>query len=229
MTAARPLAALAAVVGGVGLASLHRAADRLERAANDAATIARRNAETETDYLRTLTRVVDAITGHDYPDDYDDDYDDETGAPTMTDIAAIMPITGPADLLPTRAHADDAGLDLRAAADAVIPSGHRALIPTGVSVALPSGHVGMVCPRSGLAARHGVTVLNAPGIVDAGYRGDVGVVLVNHGRESYRVTRGDRIAQLVVMPVATLTLVHVDELPDADDGRESGGFGSTGA
>lgn len=225
MTAARPLAALAAVVGGVGLASLHRAAARLERAANDAATIARRNAETETDYLRTLTRVVDAITGHGYPDDYDD----ETGAPTMTDIAAIMPITGPADLLPTRAHAADAGLDLRAAADAVIPSGHRALVPTGVSVALPSGHVGMVCPRSGLAARHGVTVLNAPGIVDAGYRGDVGVVLVNHGRESYRVTRGDRIAQLVVMPVATPTLVHVDELPDADDGRESGGFGSTGA
>lgn len=163
-----------------------------------------------------------------------------------------LPVTGPAEQVPTRAHDHDAGLDLRAAADIIIPSGARALVPAGIGVAIPAGHVGMVCPRSGLAAKHGVTVLNAPGIIDAGYRSDVGdecrntpgsanrimdagyrggvgVVLVNHGRAAARINRGDRIAQLVIVPVALPQVVHVDELPPADDGRGTGGFGSTGA
>lgn len=140
-----------------------------------------------------------------------------------------LPVTGPAEQVPTRAHDNDAGLDLRIAVDIIIPSGARVLVPTGIGVAIPAGHVGMVCPRSGLAANHGVTVLNAPGIIDAGYRGGVGVVLVNHGRAAARINRGDRIAQLVIVPVALPQVVHVDELPPADDGRGVGGFGSTGS
>lgn len=128
---------------------------------------------------------------------------------------------------PTRAHKDDAGLDLRAAVDITIPSGSHALVATGTSVAIPTGHVGMICPRSGLAAKHGVTVLNAPGIVDAGYRGVVGVVLINHGRGAARIKRGDRVCQLVVVPFVSVTPVAVETLGDGD-GRGAGGFGSSG-
>jgi dUTP pyrophosphatase len=129
--------------------------------------------------------------------------------------------------LPAYAHAGDAGADLCAAADVELPPGHRALVPTGVAIALPSGYVGLVHPRSGLAARLGVTVLNAPGTVDAGYRGEIMVNLVNHDRErTATIARGDRIAQLVVQRVERAAFHRVAEL--ADSARGAGGHGSTG-
>lgn len=139
-----------------------------------------------------------------------------------------LPITRltPDAHLPTRAHPTDAGLDLRASTRATIPSGGRAVIPTGVAVAIPEGHVGLVAPRSGLARTHGVTVANAPGIIDAGYRGEIQVILANHGRTPFRLIAGDRIAQLVIVPIATPELHVVDALEDGD--RGDAGFGSTG-
>lgn len=133
--------------------------------------------------------------------------------------------------LPERATAGAAGLDLRAA----LPAGgeitlefcERALVPTGLALQLPEGWEGQVRPRSGLAVRHGVTVLNAPGTVDADYRGEVMVLLVNFGAEPFTVRRGERIAQLVVAPVAAAALVAVKRLEES--GRGAGGFGSTGA
>ncbi|MGC4805524.1 dUTP diphosphatase [Micromonospora sp. DT233] len=129
--------------------------------------------------------------------------------------------------LPAYAHPGDAGADLLAAADVELPPGGRALVPTGVAVALPPGYVGLVHPRSGLAARLGVTVLNAPGTVDAGYRGEIFVNLINHDREaSAKICRGDRIAQLVVQRVARADFQPVTELPPSR--RGVGGHGSTG-
>ncbi len=134
--------------------------------------------------------------------------------------------------LPTPApqSADAAGSDLSAAvpADAplIIPPGGRALVPTGFAIALPAGHEGQVRPRSGLAAKHGVTVLNAPGTIDADYRGEVKVILINHGAEPFVVSRGMRIAQLVVAPVVNVSIAEVAELPRTT--RGDGGFGSTG-
>lgn len=129
--------------------------------------------------------------------------------------------------MPTRAHADDAGLDLACAQDLEIPPGGRALVDTGLTVALPPGTVGMVCPRSGLAAKHGVTVLNGPGIVDAGYRGPVKVALHNTDlTEPFALRTGDRIAQLVVVPFLAPALQQVDELDDTQ--RAGSGFGSSG-
>ena len=130
--------------------------------------------------------------------------------------------------LPTYARASDAGLDLRAAERVVIEPGARAVVPTGLAVAIPPGFAGFVLPRSGLALRHGVTVLNAPGLIDAGYRGEVKVLLVNHDQAA-RVTleRGERIAQLVVQAVASVDLIEVEELAASE--RGAGGFGSTGA
>lgn len=132
--------------------------------------------------------------------------------------------------LPAPATPSAAGLDLCAAvpADAplTLPPGGRALVPTGIALALPHGTEGQVRPRSGLAARHGVTVLNAPGTVDADYRGEVMVVLVNHGDAPFVVARGDRIAQLVVAQVLPVTLVPATALPETE--RGAGGFGSTG-
>jgi dUTP pyrophosphatase len=130
--------------------------------------------------------------------------------------------------VPGYAHPGDAGADLYAAQDAVIPpAGGRALVPTGVAVALPDGYVGLVHPRSGLAARLGVTVLNAPGTVDAGYRGEILVNLVNHDPAApATISRGDRIAQLVVQRVERAVFHVVDELPDSV--RGAGGHGSTG-
>jgi dUTP pyrophosphatase len=128
---------------------------------------------------------------------------------------------------PSYAHPGDAGADLVSAEDAVLAPGGRVLVRTGVAVALPEGYVGLVHPRSGLAARWGVTVLNAPGTVDAGYRGEILVNLVNHDPvQPARISRGDRIAQLVVQRVERARFHLVDELPESR--RGAGGHGSTG-
>jgi dUTP pyrophosphatase len=132
-----------------------------------------------------------------------------------------------ASVVPTYAHPGDAGADLVAAEAVRLAPGARALIGTGVRIALPDGYVAFVVPRSGLAAKHGITVLNAPGTVDAGYRGEIKVTLLNTDPEvPYDVVVGDRIAQLIVMPVPPVRFVPVEELPDSV--RGSGGFGSTG-
>ncbi len=129
--------------------------------------------------------------------------------------------------LPARGHPGDAGVDLRSAADVEVGPGERALVPTGLAVAIPEGHAGLVLPRSGLASKHGLTMANAPGLIDAGYRGEVICSVVNLDREhAVRIARGDRIAQLVVVPVPDLAPVWVDELPTSPRGES--GFGSTG-
>jgi len=129
--------------------------------------------------------------------------------------------------LPTRAHPGDAGLDLYAVEAAVLAPGERASIPTGVAVEIPPGHAGLVLPRSGLAARHGISVVNAPGLIDADYRGEVRVLLLNTDREqAFELAGGDRIAQLVVVAVA---IADVEEVPTLTDTvRGAGGFGSSG-
>ena len=129
--------------------------------------------------------------------------------------------------LPVHAHPGDAGLDLRASEGARLEPGERRLVPTGLAVAIPPGYAGLVLPRSGLAMQKGVTVLNAPGLIDSGYRGELKVLLINHGAEPADLARGERIAQLVVQPVAEVKLVEVDRLPESE--RGAGGFGSTGA
>ena len=128
--------------------------------------------------------------------------------------------------LPAYARPDDAGLDLYAAAPVTLAPGARALVPTGIALAIPPGFAGFVLPRSGLALRHGVTLLNTPGLVDAGYRGEVKVLLVNHGDAPVSLSRGDRVAQLVVQRVERIALAPVAELPES--ARGPGGFGSTG-
>jgi len=129
--------------------------------------------------------------------------------------------------LPARAHPGDAGVDLCTAVDVVLAPGERALVPTGMAIALPEGYAAFVHPRSGLAARHGVTLVNAPGTVDAGYRGEIKVTLLNTDRaEPVRFERGDRIAQLVIQPVACPQFHEVQTLPGS--ARGDGGFGSTG-
>jgi dUTP pyrophosphatase len=130
--------------------------------------------------------------------------------------------------LPAYATRDSAGMDLAAAVagELVLKPGARAVVPTGFAIALPRGYEAQVRPRSGLAAKNGVTVLNAPGTIDADYRGEVGVILVNHGDRDFTVTRGMRIAQLVIAPVATAAMTEVAELPISE--RGAGGFGSTG-
>lgn len=147
--------------------------------------------------------------------------------PTMTADHLPITITRP-EIEPTRAHPDDAGLDLRADIDRpfTLGRGSRALIPTGVTAAIPAGHAGLVCPRSGTALKHGVTITNAPGVIDAGYRGDIGVVLHNLGAGVFTIRPGDRIAQLVIVPIVTPATVVVETLDDTD--RGAGGFGSTG-
>jgi dUTP pyrophosphatase len=132
--------------------------------------------------------------------------------------------------LPAYQSAHAAGLDLVAAvpenAPLVLPPGQHALVPTGLSIAVPAGFEAQVRPRSGLAAKHGVTVLNAPGTVDADYRGEIGVLLINHGGEPFTIRRGERIAQMVIASVVRAELVVVAALSQTD--RGSGGFGSTG-
>ena len=130
--------------------------------------------------------------------------------------------------LPQPASAGSAGLDLRAAVagEVVLAPGDRVLVPTGLVLEIPPGWEGQVRPRSGLALRHGITLPNAPGTIDSDYRGEVSVILANHGSEPFTIKRGDRIAQLVVAPVAQVEWVEVDEL--SASAREDGGFGSTG-
>jgi dUTP pyrophosphatase len=130
--------------------------------------------------------------------------------------------------LPTRAHAGDAGLDLYAAEPVVVPpAGGRTDVGTGVAVEIPEGHAGLVLPRSGLAREHGITLVNSPGLIDAGYRGEIRVLLLNTDpAETVRIESGARIAQLVVTPVALAEPVEVAEL--SDSARGDGGFGSTG-
>lgn len=130
--------------------------------------------------------------------------------------------------LPERATPGAAGLDLHASLEApvVLSPGQRLRVPTGLAIALPSGHEGQVRPRSGLAAKHGVTVLNAPGTIDEDYRGEVQVLLVNLGEAAITIADGERIAQLVVAPVARVSLTLVDQLDDTTRGAD--GFGSTG-
>jgi dUTP pyrophosphatase len=129
--------------------------------------------------------------------------------------------------LPTRAHPGDAGLDLYAIEPATLAPGKRASVPTGIAVEIPPGHAGLVLPRSGLAARHGISVVNAPGLIDADYRGEVRVLLHNtDGEQVFQLAAGDRVAQLVVVAVA---IAEVDEVPTLTDSvRGAGGFGSSG-
>ncbi len=128
--------------------------------------------------------------------------------------------------LPSYAHPGDAGLDIRSAEDVVILPGERALVSTGFAMALPEGYAAFVQPRSGLAAREGISIVNTPGLIDCHYRGEVKVILINHGSEPFRVRRGDRIAQMVVQRVEEARVEEVYELDDTTRGE--GGFGSTG-
>lgn len=129
--------------------------------------------------------------------------------------------------LPAYAHPGDAGADLVTTVDLHLQPGERALVPTGVAIAVPAGYAAFVHPRSGLAARCGVSIVNAPGTIDAGYRGEVSVLLVNHDRvHPVRLRRGDRVAQLVVQRVERAEFVEVEHLPESP--RGSGGYGSTG-
>lgn len=132
-----------------------------------------------------------------------------------------------ASQVPTYAHPGDAGADLVSTEALRLEPGQRALVGTGVSIALPDGYAAFVVPRSGLAAKHGITVVNSPGTVDAGYRGEIKVTLLNtDAQTAYDIAVGDRIAQVIVMPVSRARFIPVDELPDS--ARGAGGFGSTG-
>jgi dUTP pyrophosphatase len=146
----------------------------------------------------------------------------------VADDLAIEVVRLDADLpLPSYAHPGDAGADLLTTVDVSLAPGERAMVPTGVAIALPVGYVALVHPRSGLAARHGLSIVNTPGTVDAGYRGEIKVMLINHDpAEPIELRRGDRIAQLVVQRVERARFVEVGELPDS--ARGAGGYGSTG-
>lgn len=129
--------------------------------------------------------------------------------------------------LPSRATAGDAGLDLYSSEEALLEPGERASVGTGIAIEVPEGHAGLVLPRSGTAARHGIALVNAPGLIDAGYRGEVRVLLLNTDRaESFRIEPGDRIAQLLVTPFAELEPIEAEELAASE--RGDGGFGSSG-
>ena len=129
-------------------------------------------------------------------------------------------------IVPRYAHPGDAGLDLFACEACVIPPGKTALVKTGISMELPAGTEAQVRPRSGLALKHGLTVLNTPGTIDEGYRGEVGVILIHHGREDFQVEKGMKIAQMVIQPVLRVDVQEVEELSGTVRGE--GGFGSTG-
>ena len=141
----------------------------------------------------------------------------------MTDLVEVL-LTGPE---PQYAHAGDAGADLSSTEALTLAPGERAVVGTGVAIALPDGYAAFVVPRSGLAAKHGITIVNSPGTVDAGYRGEIRVTLLNTDRsEPYSIEAGDRVAQLIVMPVSRARFVEVERLPGSERGE--GGFGSTG-
>ena len=128
--------------------------------------------------------------------------------------------------IPLKAHEDDAGFDLYASEDFTLKAHSFGCVPTAISIELPAGYEAQVRPRSGLAARHGVTVLNAPGTIDAGYRGEVKVILINHGDEDFEITAGMRIAQMVISPVLQARFAEASSLTGSDRGQ--GGFGSSG-
>jgi dUTP pyrophosphatase len=129
--------------------------------------------------------------------------------------------------LPERAHPGDAGVDLRSTIELSLKPGERAVVPTGIAVAIPEGYAGLVQPRSGLAARHGVGVVNAPGLIDSGYRGEIKVIAINlDPDEPFEINRGDKIAQLVIYPVPEVAYREVSELPQSS--RGAAGFGSSG-
>jgi len=133
----------------------------------------------------------------------------------------------PEGLLPAAQHPGDAGLDLRSAVDAVVAPGERVMIPTGIAVAIPDGHAGLVLPRSGLASRQGLTLANAPGLIDAGYRGEIVCAVVNLDRtETVTIAKGDRVAQLVIVAIPEVKPTWAEQLPPSH--RGTGGFGSTG-
>ena len=144
-----------------------------------------------------------------------------------TGVEVLLTRVDPSAVVPSYARRDDAGVDLSCTADVVLGPGERAVVGTGVAVALPPGYAGFVHPRSGLAARAGLSVVNTPGTIDAGYRGEIRVCLINHDpRDELRLRRGDRIAQLVVQRVEHVRFVEVTALPTAE--RGAGGYGSTG-
>lgn len=147
--------------------------------------------------------------------------------PTQAAIVVEIVRDDPTLALPAYARDGDAGLDLAASATVTLAPGGRQLVPTGLRVAIPPGYAGLVLPRSGLALRTGVTVLNAPGLIDSGYRGEIGVLLVNHGAEAVAIKQGERIAQLVIQAVVRADLVEVRALPGSLRGDR--GFGSTDA
>ncbi len=143
------------------------------------------------------------------------------------DVGVLITQLDPELPPPAYENPGDAGLDLRTREHITLAPGARASVPTGVSLALPRGYVGLVCPRSGLAMRSGLGLVNGPGVIDAGYRGEICVILINHDlSETILLERGDRIAQLLVMPIAAVRLVAVESLPGSH--RGAAGFGSTG-
>lgn len=145
----------------------------------------------------------------------------------MSGVEVLITRLDPDLPLPRYAKGGDAGADIVSRIDFTIAPGERALIPTGIAIALPDGYVALVHPRSGLAIKHGITMVNSPGTVDAGYRGELQIILINHDKsESVSFKRGDRIAQLVIQKVERAHFIEVEELPGS--GRGSGGFGSTG-
>jgi dUTP pyrophosphatase len=132
--------------------------------------------------------------------------------------------------MPERAHSGDAGYDLRSVETVDLAPGSRALVRTGISVAIPEGYAGLVLPRSGLAVRHGISLVNTPGLIDSGYRGEIQVPLINHDREeTFLIEEGTRIAQLVLVQAAAPVFAEVEYLGSATDGRGEGGFGSSGS
>jgi len=128
--------------------------------------------------------------------------------------------------IPTPGHIGDAAVDLHSRIDITLTPGERASIPTGIAVAIPAGFAGLVLPRSGHASRHGIGVVNGPGLIDSGYRGEISALLINHGDEDVKFGRGDRIAQLAIVPVPAVEWLEVDHLGETE--RGDGGFGSTG-
>ncbi len=146
--------------------------------------------------------------------------------PLQVPFRRLVPDAG----IPERAHPGDAGYDLRSVEEAELRPGRRILVRTGISVAIPEGYAGLVLPRSGLAVRHGISLVNTPGLIDSGYRGEIQVPLINHDRrETFLVEEGARIAQLVLVQVAAALFSEVEFLEAATDGRGEGGFGSSGA
>jgi dUTP pyrophosphatase len=143
----------------------------------------------------------------------------------MTETVPVL-IVCDDSMVPLYAKPGDAGADLRASHDAVVPAGERLLVKTGCSLALPGGYVGLVHPRSGLALNHGITVLNSPGTIDAGYRGEIMVTLFNSSKEDFQVSAGDRIAQLLIQQVVKADFIRVETLPQSDRGEA--GYGSSG-